>query len=60
LGIRYEGKKIVGSALVHENTVIHMAFFQITENGKGRPHVSRLPEKGVPDKSVNIEVKGWK
>ena len=28
---RYEGKKIVGSALVHENTVIHMAFFQITE-----------------------------
>ena len=27
---RYEGKKIVGSALVHESTVIHMAFFQIT------------------------------
>lgn len=26
---RYEGKKIVGSALVHESTVIHMAFFQI-------------------------------
>jgi hypothetical protein len=31
---RYEGKKIVGSALVHENTVIHMAFFQITETEK--------------------------
>jgi hypothetical protein len=27
---RYEGKKIVGSALVHEGMVIHMAFFQIT------------------------------
>jgi hypothetical protein len=31
---RYEGKKIVGSALVHDNTVIHMAFFQITETEK--------------------------
>jgi hypothetical protein len=31
---RYEGKKIVGSALVHENTVIHMAFFQIMEAEK--------------------------
>jgi hypothetical protein len=31
---RYEGKKIVGSALVHENTVIHMAYFQITETEK--------------------------
>jgi len=31
---RYEGKKIVGSALVHEDTVIHMAFFQITETEK--------------------------
>jgi hypothetical protein len=31
---RYEGKKIVGSALVHENTMIHMAFFQITETEK--------------------------
>jgi hypothetical protein len=31
---RYEGKKIVGSALVHEKTVIHMAFFQITETEK--------------------------
>jgi hypothetical protein len=27
---RYEGKNIVGSALVHEGTVIHMAFFQIS------------------------------
>jgi len=27
---RYEGEKIVGSALVHDSTVIHMAFFQIT------------------------------
>lgn len=31
---RYEGKKIVGSALVHDRTVIHMAFFQITETEK--------------------------
>jgi hypothetical protein len=31
---RYEGKKMVGSALVHESTVIHMAFFQITETEK--------------------------
>jgi hypothetical protein len=31
---RYEGKKIVGSALAHENTLIHMAFFQITETEK--------------------------
>ena len=31
---RYEGKKIVGSALVHENIVIHMAFFQITGTEK--------------------------
>ncbi|OPY06857.1 MAG: hypothetical protein A4E68_02206 [Syntrophaceae bacterium PtaB.Bin095] len=31
---RYEGKKIVGSALVHEGTVIHMAFFQVTETEK--------------------------
>lgn len=31
---RYEGKRIVGSALIHENTVIHMAFFQITETEK--------------------------
>ena len=31
---RYEGKKIVGSALVHEGTVIHMAFFQATEMEK--------------------------
>ena len=28
---RYEGKKIVGSALVHDGTAIHMAFFQIME-----------------------------
>ena len=31
---RYEGKKIVGSALVHENTMIHMAFFEITGTEK--------------------------
>lgn len=31
---RYEGKKIVGSALVHEGVVIHMAFFRITETEK--------------------------
>ncbi len=31
---RYEGKKMVGSALAHEETVIHMAFFPITESEK--------------------------
>lgn len=31
---RYEGRKIVGSALVHDGTVIHMAFFQVTEMEK--------------------------
>lgn len=31
---RYEGKKIVGSALVHDNAVIHMAFFKVTETEK--------------------------
>lgn len=31
---RYEGRKIVGSALVHDGTVIHMAFFQVTETEK--------------------------
>lgn len=31
---RYEGRKIVGSALVHEGTAIHMAFFQVTESEK--------------------------
>lgn len=31
---RYEGKKLVGSALVHENTVIHMACFRITQEEK--------------------------
>ena len=38
---RYEGKKIVGSALIHENTVIHMAFFGITEAEKAG-HMSPL------------------
>lgn len=31
---RYEGNRIIGSALVHENTVIHMAFFQVAETEK--------------------------
>ena len=31
---RYEGGKIVGSALIHEDTVIHMAFFRITQAEK--------------------------
>lgn len=29
---RYEGKKIVGSALVHENTIVHAAFFRIAQS----------------------------
>jgi len=31
---RYEGKKIVGSVLLHENTVVHMAFFSISRSEK--------------------------
>lgn len=31
---RYEGRKMVGSALVHEGNVIHMAFFQTAESQK--------------------------
>jgi hypothetical protein len=41
---RYEGKKIVGSALIHENTVIHMAFFGITETEKAG-HMSPLSRR---------------
>ena len=41
---RYEGKKIVGSALIHENTVIHMAFFGITEAEKAG-HMSPLSRR---------------
>jgi len=31
---RYEGGKVVGSALIHEGTVIHMAFFRVTQADK--------------------------
>jgi len=31
---RYEGRKVVGSALVHDQKVIHMAFFQVKETEK--------------------------
>ncbi len=31
---RYEGRSIVGSALLHQETVIHTAFFGTTESGK--------------------------
>ena len=41
---RYEGQKIVGSALVHESTVIHMAFFQITETEKAG-HMSSVSRR---------------
>lgn len=41
---RYEGKKVVGSALVHESTVIHMAFFQITETEKAG-HMSSVSRR---------------
>ncbi len=33
-GHRFEGPGIVGSALVHQGKVIHMAFFGVAENGK--------------------------
>ncbi len=41
---RYEGKKVVGSALAHESTVIHMAFFQITETEKAG-HMSAVSRR---------------
>jgi hypothetical protein len=41
---RYEGKNIVGSALIHENRVIHMAFFGITEAEKAG-HMSSLSRR---------------
>ncbi|RPH49075.1 MAG: hypothetical protein EHM85_15110 [Desulfobacteraceae bacterium] len=41
---RYDGKKIVGSALIHDNTVIHMAFFGITEAEKAG-HMSPLSRR---------------
>jgi hypothetical protein len=41
---RYEGKKIIGSALIHEDTVIHMAFFGITEAEKAG-HMSPLSRR---------------
>ena len=41
---RYEGRKIVGSALVHEGNVIHMAFFQITEAQKAG-HMSSVSRR---------------
>ena len=31
---RYEGKKVVGSALLYQKKVIHMAFFRVTEGEK--------------------------
>lgn len=41
---RYEGQKIVGSALVYESTVIHMALFQITETEKAG-HMSSVSRR---------------
>ena len=41
---RYEGQKIVGSALVHESTVIHAAFFQITAAEKAG-HMSSVSRR---------------
>lgn len=41
---RYEGKKIVGSALVYEQTVIHMAFFETTETEKAG-HMSSVSRR---------------
>lgn len=41
---RYEGQKIVGSALVHDSTVIHAAFFQITAAEKAG-HMSSVSRR---------------
>ena len=41
---RYEGKKIVGSALVHEGNVIHVAFFQTAESQKAG-HMSSVSRR---------------
>ncbi len=32
--IHYEGKQVVGSALLYRKKVIHMAFFRVTEGEK--------------------------
>ena len=34
---RYEGKQVVGSALLYRKKVIHMAFFRVTEGEKAGP-----------------------
>ena len=41
---RYEGNKIVGSALVHEQMVVHMAFFQVTAAEKAG-HMSSVSRR---------------
>ncbi len=43
---RYEGKKVVGSALVYQENVIHMAFFRITESEKVGPMSSSRRRRG--------------
>ncbi len=33
--LRFKGEKLTGTALVHENEVIHAAFFRLEESGRG-------------------------
>lgn len=41
---RYEGNKIVGSALVHADEIVHMAFFRVTEAEKSG-HMSSVSRR---------------
>ena len=43
---RFEGKQVVGSALVYRKNVIHMAFFRITESERAGPMSSSRRRRG--------------
>ena len=43
---RYEGKKVVGSALLYQKKVIHMAFFRVTEGEKVGPMAGYSRRRG--------------
>ena len=43
---RYEGKKVVGSALLYQKKVIHMAFFRVNEGEKVGPMAGYSRRRG--------------
>jgi len=43
---RYEGKQVVGSALLYRKKVIHMAFFMVTEGEKVGPMAGYSRRRG--------------